>query len=107
MGKIKPLSMLVLLLCQGCASVGYNYCGEGIPPEKADADIKRLFQGCSPSTGVSLGDKSRFYYAVYAEGRDAEESARRNVAEKIRKDVVGSRYINIPLYDLELFKHFL
>ena len=106
MRKFKLLFLSVLLLCQSCTIVQYNYCGEGIPPEKADADIKKLFKNCSFSTGISLGDKSRLYYAAYAEGRDAEQQARNRVTEKIREDIVGKRNINIPLYDLELFKHF-
>lgn len=106
MRSIKPLLLFVFLACQGCAFIQYNYCGEGIPPEKADEDMKRLFQSCSSSNGVSLGDRSRLYYAAYAEGRDAERRAQEIAAEKIRSDVTGKRKINIPLYGLERFKHF-
>lgn len=106
MSGIKLSLMLVFLLCQGCSLIRYNACGEGVPPEKADPDIKRMFEYCAPRTGDPLGDRSRLYYAVYTEGRDAEERARQNVAETIRRDITGKRVINIPLYDLELFKHY-
>ena len=106
MRKIKRLFLFFFLLCPGCALIQYNSCGEGIPPENADADFKRLFKNCSSSTGVSLGDKFRLYYVAYAEGNDAEQKARRIVAEKIRRDITGKRRMNIPLYNLEAFKHF-
>ena len=101
------LFFVSVVLLQGCVSVEHNFCGEGIPPEKADIDIKMLFKDCSSSTGVALGDRSRLYYAAYAEGRDAERQAHEIVAEKIRRDITGNRRINIPLYGLERFKHFL
>lgn len=106
MRKTKLLPVFVLLLCSGCASVQYNFCNEGIPPEKADADIKRLFKTCSAMADIALGDKSRRYYAAYAQGKNAEQEAALSVAARIRRDIVGRRKISIPLYSLELFKHF-
>ena len=94
------------LMCSACVPIRYNACNEAIPPEKADTDIKRLFNGCSLETGAFLGDRSRRYYVAYAEGDDAEQTARKRVAEKIRKDVTGKRHVSIPLYELRLFKHF-
>lgn len=106
MRKTKLLLIFIFLLCSGCTSIQYNFCNEGIPPGKADKEIKRLFKNCSSSTDMSLGDKSRRYYAAYAKGKNAEEQARQTVAARIRRDIVGQRKTNIPLYGLELFKHF-
>ena len=106
MRNIKYFLLVFFLMCSGCVFVDYNACGEGIPPKKADADIKKMFESCSSRTGSFLGDRSRLYYAAYAEGNHAEQKARENVAEKIRKDIVGKKYISVPLYHLELFKHF-
>ena len=106
MRKVKLLFMSAFLLCQSCTFIQYNSCGEGIPPEKADADIQKQFKKCSSSKGVNLGDKSRLYYTAYAEGVNAEQRARQIVTEKIRQDISGKGRINIPLYDLESFKHF-
>lgn len=107
MRKIRFCLALVLLMCSGCVFIQYNDCNEAVPPENADTDIKRLFKRCSSSTGVRLHDKSRLYYAAYAEGHDAEHRARQIATEKIRRSIVGKRYITIPLYGLKLFKHFL
>ena len=106
MRKTKFFLVFVFLLCSGCTSIQYNFCKEGIPPEKADKEIKRLFKNCSSLADISLGDKSRRYYAAYAEGRDAEYRAYQIVAERIRHDIVGQRKLSVPLYGLELFKHF-
>lgn len=106
MRGIKLLFLSVLLFCSGCVSIQYNFCGEGIPPKKAESDIKRLFKDCSILADTNLGDKFRRYYAAYAYGKDAEQQAKQNVVERIRRDIIGSRKISFPLYGLEHFKHF-
>ena len=115
MSPVKTVFSFLFLFCAGCGTnIRHRYCfgqWEGIPPETADEDIRKMFTDCAPKGGTFLNDNTRRYYAVYEETAKVEHNvqrkARQAVTKKIRADITGKQTSNIPLYDLKLFKHFV